>query len=153
MTKISQAVAKNAQELTTLLEAVKSKMESIEKLYPLLDQAEKDSAEHSELKRLIALCEGNHDDIHRTADRVKHLTKHRTEGKLVMGNDGKYRLDTDGHMFSCSTPIEVFIESGYDRGWQFGRVEHRENMGGYYFRSYSCDDHRLYPGMLAAVRD
>ena len=153
MTNIAQAVAKNAQELTTLLEAVKSKMESIEKLHPLFEQVKKDSAEHSELKRLIALCEGNHDDIHRITNRVKQLTKHRTEGKLVMGNDGKYMLDTDGHIFSCGSTIEVFIESGHNQGWQFGRVEHRESMGGYYFRSYSCDDHRLYPGMLAAVRD
>ena len=155
MTNIAQVVTKNAQELTTLLEGVKVKMESIAKLYPLFDQAEKNSAEHSELSRLISLCEGGHNDaIHTIADRVKYLTRPRTEGKLILGCDGKYRLSTDDHMFSCGSPIEVYInDPGYDHGWQFGRVEHRESMGGYYFRSCSCDDHRLYPGMLAAVRD
>ena len=153
MTNIGQAVTQNAQDLTTLLEAVKSKMESIAKSYPLLDQASEDSVEFSELKRLISLCESSHDDIHCITDRTRQLTKPRTKGKLVLGSDGKYRLDTDDHMFSCNSPIEVFIDSGYDHGWQFGRMEHRESMGGYYFRSYSCDDHRLYEGMLAAVRD
>jgi len=159
MTSIAQTVVKNAQELTTLLEAVKTKMEAVTKLYPLLGQAEKDSVEYSELKRLINLCEGTYTgDVYYMTDRVKYLTKERTEGKLVLGSDGKYRLDTDEfHVFSCSSPIEVFINNpspgNYDRGWQFGRVEHRESMGGYYFRSYTCDDHQLYPGMRVAVRD
>jgi len=155
MTNIAQTVTKNAQELTVLLEAVKTKMGAVEKLYPLLNQVSEDSAEHSELRRLMVICGGHFaDNIHTIADRVKYLTKPRTEGKLVLGKDGKYRLDTDDHMFSCNSPIEVYInEPGHDHGWQFGRVEHRESMGGYYFRSYSCDDYRLYPGMLAAVRD
>ena len=155
MTSIAQTVVKNAQELTTLLETVKTKMESIANLYPLFDQADKNSAEYSELSRLISLCEGSHNDAIRVmTDRVKYLTWPRTKGKLVLGKDGKYRLDTDDHIFSCNSPIEVYIdEPGCNHGWEFGRVEHRESMGGYYFRSCSCDDYRLYPGMLAAVRE
>jgi len=156
MTNISQVVTKNAQDLNSLLEAVKAKMEAVEMLYPLLEQVSENSAESSELRRLMVICGGHFaDTIHTIADRVKYLTRPRTEGKLVLGSDGKYRLDTDGHMFSCSSPIEVYINDpgSLGHGWQFGRVEHRESMGGYYFRSYTCDDHRLYPGMLAAVRD
>jgi len=155
MTNIAQVVTKNAQELTTLLEAVKSKMEAIEMLYPLLEQAEKDSIERTELERLIMLCEGNYaDEIHTLIGKVGCLAKPRTEGRLVRGADGRYRLDTNDHVFTCGCSIELFIDNSIseDYGWQFGVVEHRERMGGYYFRNYGGDDHRLYPGMLAAVR-
>jgi len=154
MTNIAQVVTKNAQELTVLLEAVKSKMEAVEMLYPLLEQVSENSAESSELRRLMVICGGHFaDTIHTIADRVKYLAKERTEGKLVIGEGGKYTLDTAGRVFSCGSNIEVYIEEpGHDHGWQFGRVEHRESMGGYYFRNYSGDDHRLYPGILAAVR-
>ena len=156
MTNIAQSVVKNAQELTVLLEAVRTKMEAVTKLYPLLEEAKKDSVEHTELERLIMLCEGNYaDEIHVLIGKVECLAKPRTEGRLVRGADGRYMLDTNGLVFTCGCSIEVFIDNSIseDYGWQFGRMEHRERMGGYYFHNYSGDDHRLYPDMLVAVRD
>ena len=154
MTNIGQAVTKNAQELASLLDAVKTKMEVVAKLYPLLGQAEKDSVERSELLRLICLCEGSYnDEIHGITEKIKHLTKPRTEGRLIIGEGGKYRLDTGERVFSCGSSIEVYIEDPrHGSVWKFGRVEHKEDMGGYYFRSYGGDEYRLSPGMMVAIR-
>ncbi|ACV63265.1 hypothetical protein Dtox_2456 [Desulfofarcimen acetoxidans DSM 771] len=156
MTKIKKMINQEVNELTVILEAVKTKIENITLLYPNLNNAKgiERAEERAELVKLIAMCEGNFsDDLAIFIEGVKQLTKPREEGRLVVNSAGRYSLN--GYELTCGHRIEVFIEDENhdDYGWQFGRVEHSEKFGGYYFFNESGEHHKLTIGMLAAVRN
>ncbi|WP_066638390.1 DUF5348 domain-containing protein [Desulfolucanica intricata] len=154
MTAVKALVNKEVKELTKLLEAVQAKLKQVSKLYTYIESA--DGIEKIELIKLINLCEGSSaDEFSVFAWKVKYLAKPRVEGNLYMSTNGRYRLDTNDFEFTSGCPIEVYIPDpdSDDFGWQFGRVEYSESYGGYYFyNQFGYENHRLWPGMRAAVR-
>ena len=154
-TEIKKLINTEVNELTGLLEAVKVKIEKISLLYPHLNNAK--GIEEVELTKLIAMCEGIFsDDLAVFTDRVKQLAKARVESKLILKQNGRYSLDgLFVYEFTSGSRIEVYIdeENHDDYGWQFGRIEHSEKFGGYYFfNEGGAEHHKITTGMLAAVR-
>ena len=156
MTKVKQLVNSEVNTLTGLLSMVNAKIEQIALQYPQINNAK--GIEKAELTRLIALCEGRFiDDLAEFHASIRQLSLPRIEGKLILKNNGRYVIDNknyDNELTSGQT-IEVFIdnEEHDDHGWAFGRIEHAEKYGGYYFYNKGgAEHHKLKTGMLAAVR-
>ncbi|MTI85607.1 MAG: hypothetical protein FH756_17350 [Firmicutes bacterium] len=149
-------ILKEVQEFESLLSRVLSKMEQISKLYIHIDNLR--GVEQAELIDIIRRCEGKEaDDVSGLHRRIRYYLKPRTEGKLEMRSNGRFALvsGSDSFELSCGSAVEVFVadDGNEDNGWQFGRIEHSHNYGGYYFFNESgADHHPLYTGMLAAVR-
>ena len=154
MTNVKKLINKEVNELTCILESLKAKIGQIPLLYPNIDKAE--GIEKAEIIKLISLCEGYFsDDLAVFIIRVKQLAKPRAEGSLLLVSNGRFSLDINGCEFTSGHKIEVFIEDKKhdDYGWQFGRVEHSEKFGGYYFfNEGGTEHHKLTTGMRAAVR-
>lgn len=153
MTEIKELINKEARELAGLLQKIIDKADQIANLYPHLDKTVK-GVEYLELSRLISLFE-NH-DIESLQQTLLYLTLERIEGRLYLAWNGRYRLNNAcGIEFTCGSSIEIFItdRDSDDYGWNIGRVEYQEAMGGYYFLNESgWENHRLEEGMKVAVR-
>lgn len=144
MGHVKIVVDREARELVRLLEAVETKLDTIEMLYMLSDETE--GIVKSELNRLIRLCET--DEIGILKHRVETLTKTRVEGRIHKANNDRFRLGE--HEFTSGSYIEVYSD---EDGWEFGRVEHSQEYGGYYFYNVSgYGGFALRNGMVAAYR-
>lgn len=150
------------RNLQSILNKAKAQMKIIADMDNRLNQL--NCIEKAELKRLVNLCNqdlNNYSDIERYIDIIEYTTKKRTEGKLFLAGNGRYRLKAkckEIKEFNCGSEIEVFIDDQNqdDYGWNFGRVEYdhgQRGFNGYYFcNSSGYDNHPLKPGMLAAIR-
>ena len=156
MTKVKETINNEVSVLTGLLAMVRVKIEQIPLLYPHLNNAK--GIEKEELTKLIALCEGTFsDELAVFHARVRHFSLPRIEGKLILKPNGRYILDNKDYDYELTSgqSIEVYIdnEEHDDHGWAFGRIEHAEKYGGYYFYNKGgAEHHKLETGMLAAVR-
>ncbi|MTI82395.1 MAG: hypothetical protein FH756_00540 [Firmicutes bacterium] len=151
-----EVISKEIQRLRDLLTQTIDQMDQITKFYTYIDKL--DGIERAELIELIRMCEGNGlDDATRLERKVKYLLKPRSEGKLQEQSNGRYTVVSGSKSFelTCGCAIDLFIpdQDHEDYGWQFGRVEHSDKYGGYYFYNLSgWDHHALRHGMTAAVR-
>jgi len=152
-----RVITKEIQRLRDLLSQTMAQMDRITQLYTYIDKL--DGIEQAELTELIRICEGNGlDDVTSLDRKVKYLLKPQLEGKLRKQSNGRYAVVFGNKYFevlTCGKPIELFIpdQELEDYGWQFGRVEHSDEYGGYYFFNESGWEHYgLHPGMTAAIR-
>jgi len=148
--EIKKLINKEARELAGLLQKV---IDKADHLYTHLDKTVK-GVEYLELSRLISLFE-NH-DIESFRREVLYFTLKRIEGTLYLAENGRYRLNNaDGLEFTSGSRIEIFVtdEDSDDYGWNIGRIEYQDKMGGYYFFNKSgWENHRIEEGMKVAVR-
>ncbi len=150
----NRVVTQEIKRLRDILGQTMVQMDQISGLYTYCDELE--GIEKAELVELMRLCEGS-DDVNGLHKRVEYLLKPRSEGKLQKQPNGRYALVSGNNAFelTCGCAIDLFIpDQGHeDYGWQFGRVEHSDEYGGYYFYNESgWEHHGLHPGMTAATR-
>lgn len=141
------------EKFKSLANRLSSLMGSLQdELYLELKQNKEGTVEYRELAYLLNEVENGGNPLH-ILDDIEKFHRERVEGVLVTNSSGRYELGN--HEFTCASYIEIFIDDpgNEDYGWQFGRVEHDDRMGGYYFYRWTgWEHHRLREGMLAAYR-
>lgn len=142
-----QQCVKEVERLRVMLEQVRNQMDMITKYYDLTE--DKKSIEAAEIQKTIIMCENDY-SVEDMLHWLNYTRKPRVEYTLAFNeNSGRYWAGdyelTSGHA------LELYIEDGYDMGWNFGRVEHGSE--GYYFWNVSGDEHHpLYEGAKVAIR-
>ncbi|MTI84349.1 MAG: hypothetical protein FH756_10690 [Firmicutes bacterium] len=149
-------ITKEIKRLRDMLGQTMAQMDQMLGLYSYNDELK--GIEKAELMEIIRLCEGSEsDDVKSLHRRVAYLLKPRVEGELQKQPNGRYAVVSGSKSFelTCGYTFDLFIpdRDHEDYGWHFGRVEHSDKYGGYYFYNMSgWDHHGLRHGMTAAVR-
>lgn len=124
-----------------------------EKLQNTLDKlpgcSESETMEETEIRHALQKAA---DTLYDTAREIEYFQLSVKEGYLEKLSNDKFQLVFNDemlpHVFSCGSPIEVYLDDSEEPGWCAGRVEH--NGQGYYF--YGPGKPMLYAGMKARIR-
>lgn len=108
----------------------------------------------AEMLRTIRLCENDDRSVGDLLHWLTYIQRGRAEYRLAYdGGTGRFRAGD--RELGCGSPLELYVNDPDDEdfGWNFGRVEHSDRHGGYYFRNESgWGDFPLAEGMRVAVR-
>jgi hypothetical protein len=144
------------QEIKRLRDMLGQTIVQMDKMLGLCTGSENlEGIEKAEFAEIMRLCEV--DDVKCLHRKVAYLLKPRWEGRLQKQANGRFAFASGNRVLelTCGYKIELFVpdEGHEDYGWQFGRVEHSDKYGGYYFFNESgWDHHCLHDGMTAAIR-
>lgn len=143
---------REVDKLIGALEVAVKQQEKLPGFYELI--TDNDNIKSAEALRTIQICESDSMTAVELLSWLRYTKKPRNEYKLTLGSNGRY--NAGDNELTCGRSIELFVDDGQernDKGWQFGRVEHSDEYGGYYFYNESGRwNQKLDVGSRVAIR-